>query len=93
MLDHNVSTTGRTYRYGADALVPFGFGLSFTTFKLHLLSLLSGNSNPLRATGGAASSISLFTNGTSPDMSVKIGVANEGALSGDEVVQVLSAHT
>jgi hypothetical protein len=27
MLDHDV-THSRTYRYGADAIVPFGFGLS-----------------------------------------------------------------
>lgn len=33
MLDHDV-THQRTYRYGADAVVPFGYGLSLTRFRL-----------------------------------------------------------
>ena len=33
MLDHDV-THGRTYRYGADAVVPFGWGQSLTNFTL-----------------------------------------------------------
>jgi len=37
MLDHDV-THNRTYRYGADALVPFGRGLSLTTFALKVCS-------------------------------------------------------
>lgn len=35
MLDHDV-THKRTYRYGADAVIPFGFGLSLTKFTLQL---------------------------------------------------------
>ena len=33
MLDHDV-THERTYRYGAEAVVPFGYGLSLTRFRL-----------------------------------------------------------
>ena len=79
-LEHEVSTSNRTYRYGADALVPFGYGLSLTNFQLDLV-------NGTGATPGDL--IVINTNGTSPAAHLDISVTNLGAtLSGDEVVQV-----
>ena len=70
MLDHDV-THKRTYRYGADAVFPFGHGLSLTSFKLFTdsaqskkLTLPSGGSN----------------------VSFTVIVQNTGKLAGDEVV-------
>ena len=36
MLDHAIAASGRTYRYhtGPPPLVPFGFGLSYSSFAL-----------------------------------------------------------
>merc|ERR1712060_431851 len=70
MLDHDV-THQRTYRYGADAVVPFGTGLSLTKFKL--------------SSASSASKGMLRTDGPGEEH-FKVIVTNLGAFAGDEVV-------
>merc|ERR1712166_92164 len=70
MLDHDV-THKRTYRYGADAVFPFGHGLSLTSFKLLTDSAQSKK-------------LTLATVGS--NLSFTIIVQNTGKLTGDEVV-------
>jgi hypothetical protein len=109
-LDHEVSTTGRTYRYAPDeeVLVPFGFGLSLTTFELQLqmgsvaekeeeeeeeeetveseLAVnVSGRNSSTTST--TPPHITLRTDGTSGNATVRVRVSNTGTRGGDEVVQ------
>lgn len=72
-LDHEVSQTGRTYRYGGtDILIPFGSGLSLTTFTL---------SSPSDAL--------YFTTKGETNTTITVTVSNTGKLlAGDEVVQM-----
>eukprot|EP01047_Picozoa_sp_COSAG01_P101685 COSAG01_NODE_31380_length_598_cov_9.188377_1_plen_193_part_01 len=76
MLDHDV-THQRTYRYGADAVVPFGAGRSLTEFAL---AFEEGVPAPCVIRTGTSSSL-----GSSCDY--KIRVSNRGRVDGDEVVQ------
>lgn len=73
MLDHDV-THQRTYRYGADAVVPFGFGLSLSTFRLAFASAPTATLPLAYGSGGAV----LET--------VEVEIRNLGPLVGDEVV-------
>lgn len=77
MLDHDV-THGRTYRYGADAVVPFGAGKSLTEFALAF-------------DGGLPHSCVMHIGKPESDAGAgcdfKIQVSNQGKLVGDEVVQ------
>ena len=80
MSDHEVATTGRTYRYGAsdDALVRFGSGQSLTEFEF------SWQPNGVPHQQAA---VALNTDGSSADATVVVAVRNTGAVTGDEVVQ------
>lgn len=69
MLDHDV-THKRTYRYGAEAVVPFGRGLSLTKFTLDF---------------GSTPSSKASTSDVSKQR-YKIKVTNAGSMKGDEVV-------
>ena len=69
MLDHDV-THNRTYRYGAKAVIPFGHGLSLTTFELAL---------------GSAKGLQLETTDASSVLQVQVTVINSGSRMGDEV--------
>lgn len=73
MLDHDV-THQRTYRYGADAVVPFGFGLSLSTFRLAFASAPTATLPLAYGSDGAV----LET--------VEVEIRNLGPLVGDEVV-------
>lgn len=75
IFDHDV-THSRTYRYGADALVPFGAGLSYTNFKLEI-------SSPKSPEG-----YSLNTDGSSGNLTIVVSATNTGKVAGDVVVQV-----
>jgi hypothetical protein len=74
MLDHDV-THGRTYRYGADAVVPFGAGTSLTKFALEF----DGGMPPV--------CIIHIGEADADGCDYKIKVSNQGKLVGDEVVQ------
>ena len=76
MTQMDVAASNRTYRYGADALVPFGAGQSLTQFNLSFAA--SGGADRLRTSCGAGASA----------MTVKVEVTNAGKLEGDEVVQL-----
>jgi len=69
MLDHDV-VHQRTYRYGADAVIPFGFGLSLTHFHLTLAS-------PVK---------SLTLENQSSSQTLKLVISNQGPLMGDEII-------
>eukprot|EP00039_Didymoeca_costata_P011578 m.163484 g.163484 ORF g.163484 m.163484 type:complete len:227 (-) comp15219_c0_seq10:2918-3598(-) len=71
MRDHDV-THKRTYRYGADALIPFGTGLSLTEFSVTLGSV-SGNSLPA---------------GSKESITISVSVKNSGHMTGDEVLML-----
>jgi beta-D-xylosidase 4 len=77
MLDHDV-THQRTYRYGADAVVPFGAGRSLTEFAL---AFEEGVPAPCVIRTGASGSLG------SSSCDYKIRVSNRGRVDGDEVVQ------
>ena len=69
---------GRTYRYfEGEPLYPFGYGLSYTTFKMEKVRV---NSEKTAAVGMAAANSSLFT--------LHFSLKNTGSREGTEVVQV-----
>lgn len=72
-MDYDIIQGNRTYRYfEGDALYPFGYGLSYTTFRYDGLTLGSPSLE-----GSAEATISLT-----------VTVTNAGELDGEEVVQV-----
>eukprot|EP00435_Cladocopium_sp_Y103_P034622 s2698_g9.t1 len=73
MIDHDV-THQRTYRYGADAVVPFGFGLSLSRFSLSFEPTLKV-AQPLVLSSTATSNVT-FT----------VVARNLGSLMGDAVI-------
>ena len=69
---------GRTYRYfEGEPLYPFGYGLSYTTFKMGKIRV---NNEKSAANGMAAANSSLFT--------LHFSLKNTGSREGTEVVQV-----
>lgn len=74
MIDHDV-THQRTYRYGADAVVPFGFGLSFSRFSLSFTPTLNADLRPVVLSSTVTSNVT-FT----------VVARNLGSLMGDAVV-------
>lgn len=74
MIDHDV-THQRTYRYGADAVVPFGFGLSLSRFSLSLTPTLNADLRPVVLSSTVTSNVT-FT----------VVARNLGSLMGDAVV-------
>ena len=66
------SMRGRTYRYFTDALFPFGYGLSYTTFEVGE-PVVSGGTGNTRISGNAT---------------VTVPVTNTGKRDGDAVVQL-----
>ena len=70
------SMRGRTYRYFTDALFPFGYGLSYTTFEIEDGTLKIEDA----ATHGSDPSSPLFN--------VQLRLRNTGRLDGTETVQV-----
>ena len=78
MLDHDVAATNRTYRYGAPAIVPFGFGLSYSRWRL-------------RRAAPPAAAAELATDGSSADLNVTLTLTNDGPLTGDAIVMAYLA--
>ena len=75
MLDFDIVESKRTYRYPpdpSDVLVPFGYGLSYTTFSITVHQFGDKKLN---------------TDGTSPDLIYAVKITNMGKMVGDEVVQ------
>merc|ERR1712039_534636 len=76
MLDFDMAKApGRTYRYfTGEPLWPFGFGLSYTDFKLRVLS-------------GPAARVPQHAGGAGKDYAeLQLEVENVGTMAGDEVV-------
>lgn len=76
MLQMDVAKSKRTYRYGADSLVPFGAGLSLSTFKLSL----SGSQDK--------KGLRMSTAERHVQQKIEVAVSNAGKLKGDEVLQL-----
>jgi beta-glucosidase len=81
MKDHSMTTPpGRTYRYfTGDAIFPFGFGLSLTTFSIDDCRL---NQTMMQV------SLINISQGRSSQLEISCTVANTGQVNGDEVIQV-----
>ena len=78
MLEHDILTSRRTYRYAPpDVVTPFGHGLSLTEFKLTGLKTEHDQ--------GGHQGLSALT-GSDSKMRLSLGVANAGGITGDEVV-------
>ena len=90
MLEMEVATSRRTYRYGADALVRFGTGLSLSSFGLGFAKNSEGGGAGAVGAGdagaAAAAAATLRTDGSSADLVVALTVTNRGPLAGDAVV-------
>ena len=77
------SMRGRTYRYFNDALFPFGYGLSYTTFKVDgQLSMVNGQWSMVN---GQWSKVEGDGSGT---LTLTVDVTNTGSRDGSETVQV-----
>lgn len=77
MMDYDL-THGRTYMYfKGEPQYPFGYGLSYTTFRL----------SNLRVSGGAADAHEPSLSPQRP-LNVNVDIENTGAREGDEVVQL-----
>ena len=71
MLEHDLVSSHRTYRYGAEAVVPFGAGISLTRFTL---------------SAATPTPTFQAVTGSHQVMEAEITVQNVGELPGDEVV-------
>jgi len=69
ILEHDV-THQRTYRYGAHAAIPFGYGLSLTEFRISFEGAIP---------------VACVHTGSRSDIHVEINVMNMGRMQGDEV--------
>eukprot|EP00937_MAST-01D_sp_MAST-1D-sp2_P001941 g1941.t1 len=89
MSEHEVATSGRTYRYGADdvALARFGTGLSLSTFALSWAGNASGASGTWPPAPAPAPA-SLRTDGSSDDLHLAVEARSTGGPAGDVVLQV-----
>jgi beta-glucosidase len=95
MMDYNIRD-GRTYMYfKGQPLYPFGYGLSYTTFKYSSLK----TSSPTLALWNhnadtKGTSFDPYSTGRAPDgsMTVSVKVKNTGKRAGDEVVQLYVKH-
>eukprot|EP01052_Picozoa_sp_SAG31_P043187 SAG31_NODE_7113_length_1785_cov_1.273428_2_plen_171_part_00 len=76
MAEMDLVATRRTYRYGADALVPFGAGQSYTVFHLSFADEADGRVATMDAANVSAKTV------------LVVEVKNVGEVRGDEVVQL-----
>lgn len=83
MMDYDLKH-GRTYMYfKGEPQYPFGFGLSYTTFRLSNLQVRA------TSTGPTSADMVLASDGT---LEVTVDVKNTGTRDGDEVVQLYVRH-
>jgi beta-glucosidase len=95
MMDYNIRD-GRTYMYfKSQPLYPFGYGLSYTTFKYSglktsspVLALWNNNAD------AKGTSFDPYSTGRAPDgsITVSVDVKNTGKRAGEEVVQLYVRH-
>ena len=81
MHEHDIVASKRTYRYGATALVPFGHGLSYSSWALSLAGAVSWV-----PAGRPSPPYTLSTSGAD-GVNVSLTLTNRGPLAGDQVVQ------
>jgi beta-glucosidase len=95
MMDYNIRD-GRTYMYfKGQPLYPFGFGLSYTTFKYSGLKTSSPTLALWNHSADAkGTSLDPYSTGRAPDgsITVSVDVKNTGKRAGDEVVQLYVKH-
>ncbi|MCR4990961.1 MAG: glycoside hydrolase family 3 C-terminal domain-containing protein [Lachnospiraceae bacterium] len=85
--DYDIIKGGRTYRYFAgDVLYPFGFGLTYTTFKYSDLNVEIKGQKP--AFPEKKHGVYDAVKNDERIIRVKINVTNTGSMISDEVVQV-----
>jgi beta-glucosidase len=78
------ATKGLTYRYyDGEPLVPFGYGLSYSTFAYSNLEL-----QPLGTSSGVAAGAVSASYSACDKISVQVQVTNTGSMDSDEVVQL-----